>query len=142
MFNFYNGVLYRLVITYDRDRTDGLRTEDMIEAISATYGPDIDPAAAEIVFPSVFNETVKVLARWDDAQSSLNLVRSSYKPAFGVVLYSKRLDALAQAAIAEAVRIELREAPQKEAERLRLQEEAARVRQEKARLANKGSFTP
>jgi len=69
------------------------------------------------------------LARWE-AQSSLNLVRSSCKPAFGVVLYSKRLDALAQAATADAVCIELREAPQKEAERLRLHEEAARVQQE------------
>ena len=38
VFNFYNGELYRLVVNYDRYRTEGLTAEDLIDAFSATYG--------------------------------------------------------------------------------------------------------
>src|SRR4029453_1473658 len=39
LFSFYNGQLFRRVITYDRDRTEGLTAPDLVAAISATYGP-------------------------------------------------------------------------------------------------------
>jgi len=38
VFSFYNGDLFRMVVTYDRYRTEGLSEDDMIEATSATYG--------------------------------------------------------------------------------------------------------
>ncbi len=37
-FTFYNGELYRILVTYDRHATDGLTAEDMVQAISAKYG--------------------------------------------------------------------------------------------------------
>src|SRR5438128_9222049 len=37
-FSFYNGELFRMVVNYDRHKTEGLTAEDMIEAISANYG--------------------------------------------------------------------------------------------------------
>jgi hypothetical protein len=143
VFSFYNDQLYRIVVNYDRYKTEGLTTEDFIEAISATYGT-ATRAAAEIILPSIYdgNETVKVIARWEDSQYSFNLVRSSYQPSFALVVVSKRLDTLAGAAITEALRLDRQEAPQREIERQNREDEQNRVQQEKARLANKPSFRP
>ena len=143
VFSFYNGELYRIVVNYDRYKTEGLTAEDLVAAISATYGT-ADRAAAEIVLPSIYgdNETLEVLARWEDAEYSVNLVRFSHEPTFTLVALSKRLDALARAAVIEAVRLDAQEAPQREIELQKKQEEEHRVQQEKARLANKPGFRP
>ena len=37
IFRFYNGQLFRMVIGYDGDRTEGLTVEDVVQAISAKY---------------------------------------------------------------------------------------------------------
>jgi len=141
IFSFYNGELFRMTVNYDRSRTDGLTAEDMIEAISAKYGTATRPAA-EILFTTVFNESAKVLARWEDAQYSFNLVRTPYQGGFGLVLLSKRLDAQAQASIVEAVRLEAQAAPEREAALVKKQADEKRAEQEKARLANKPNFRP
>ena len=57
-------------------------------------------------------------------------------------MYSKRLDALARAAIVESVRLDDQEATQRETERQKKKDEENRVRQEKARQANKAPFRP
>ncbi len=143
LFSFYNGDLFRIVINYDRYRTKGLTDEDMVEAISAKYGTATKPAA-EITFSSsqVYNDSEKVIARWEDAQYSVNLFRSSYQPTFGMLVFSKRLDALARAAIVEAIRVDEQEAPQREADRQKKQAEDEHAAQEKARLVNKVAFRP
>ena len=46
LFSFYNGQLFRMVVTYDRDRTEGLTSADLIDAISAPYGLPMLPATA------------------------------------------------------------------------------------------------
>jgi hypothetical protein len=91
----------------------------MVEAISAKYGMAARPDAAIILFSSsqVYNESQKVIARWEDAQSSLSLFHYANQPTFGVVAFSKQLDNLAQAAVAEAFRLDKKEAPQRETER-------------------------
>ena len=144
LFSLYNNELSRMVVSYNRARTEGLTAEDMIDAISAIYGTAAKPDA-EIVFPSIYNETVKVIARWEDSEYSLNLVRlarSSYQPKFGMVLSSKRLDTLAQSAAVEAIRMDEQEAPQRAIERQKREEEQNRAEQEKARPANKAGFRP
>src|ERR1700730_14551319 len=60
LFSFCNGELFRMVVTYDRYKTEGLTAADMIEGISAKYGTSTRPAT-EILFPSIYNETVKVI---------------------------------------------------------------------------------
>jgi hypothetical protein len=119
VFSFYNGELFRMVINYDQDRTDGLTDEDMVEAISAKYGTAARPVATIVLFSSsqVYNESQKVIARWEDAQYSFNLFRYSDRPTFGMVAYSKPLDTLAQAAVVEAFRLDKEDARQREAER-------------------------
>jgi len=120
-----------------------LTAEDLIEAISATYGK-ADKAATEIILPSSYgdNETLKVLARWENLEYSFNLVRFSNQPSFTLVALSKRLDALARTAVIEAVRLDAQEAPQREIELQKKQDEGNRLQQEKARLANKPGFRP
>ncbi len=143
VFSFYNDQLYRISVNYDRYKTEGLTAEDLIEAVSATHGT-ATRAAAEIILPSIYGdkETLEVLARWEDAQYSLNLVRFSHQPSFTLVGLSKRLDTLARAAVIEAIRLDAQEAPQREIELQEKQEEENRAQQEKARLANKPSFRP
>ena len=144
LFTFYNGELFRMVVNYDRYRTEGLTDEDMIGAISTKYGAATRPAATIIVFSSfqVYNDTEKVIARWENPQYSINLFRSSYQPTFGMLVFSKQLDALAQTAIVEANRLDGLAAPQREMELQKQQDEKDRAAQEKARLVNKASFRP
>jgi hypothetical protein len=120
LFSFYNGELYRMLVTYDSDAVKGLNNEDMIRMLSAKYGAATRPAA-EVNFPTndAYRATEKVIARWEDQQYSLNLFRSSMSETFAVVMFAKRLDAQAAAAIAESAKLELQEAPQVEAARVK-----------------------
>ena len=123
-FSFYNGQLFRIVVNYDRKESNGLTGEDMVEALSATYGTATTPAA-EITFSlsGAYGDNQLVIARWEDPQYSFNLFRSSSRPTFGIFAYSKRLDALAQAASVEAIRLDKQEAPQREITRQTMQDE-------------------
>ena len=38
VFSFYDGQLFRMVVKYDGRETEGLTADDMVEAISHTYG--------------------------------------------------------------------------------------------------------
>lgn len=59
-----------------------------------------------------------------------------------MIVSSSRLEALARRANAEAVRLDEREAPQREIARQKKEVDDTRVSQEKARLANKAAFRP
>jgi hypothetical protein len=65
-----------------------------------------------------YKASEKVIARWEDSQYSLNLFRS-YVNTFAVVMFAKDVDAQAASSIAESVKVEEREAPQKEAARVK-----------------------
>ncbi|MBI3895905.1 MAG: hypothetical protein HY313_08225 [Acidobacteria bacterium] len=142
-FSFYKGELFRILVNYNRYKTEGLTAEDMVEAISATYGT-VSKAAAETTFSlsGVYNDTQVVIARWEDSQYSFSLFRSSYQPTFGMIALSKQLDAQAQVAAAEAIALDKQEAPQREIERKKKQDDENQVSQEKARLVNKPGFRP
>jgi hypothetical protein len=144
LFSFYNGELFRIVVSYDRTETNGLTTEDMTQAISAKYGTATQPANIEIDFSStqVYNDTEAIIARWEDSQYSFNLYRSTYEPTFGMIAFSKRVDALARTATAEAIRLDAVEAPQREIQRQNQEDEKDRESMEKARQANKNKFHP
>lgn len=117
-FTFYNGELYRILVTYDRDATHGLTAEDMVRAISAQYGTATRPDT-QISFPTneLYRSTEKVIARWEDSQYSINLFRVTSLNSFALVMFSKRLDAQAQAAIAKSLKMEGQEDPQREIDR-------------------------
>lgn len=138
---FFNGELFRIVVTYDRYNIEGMTAEDMVEAISLTYGAATRPAA-EIAYHSNYGEVAPVIARWAGSEYSYDLVRTGDQSSFAMVLYSKRLDALAQASIGEAVRLEAQEAPQREIEKQKKREEEEHLVLEKARSVNKPNFGP
>ena len=81
IFGFYNGQLFRMVVNYDRYRTEGLTTEDMIEAISTTYGPAAQPDAE--VLEEAFEEHWKrwVGAEEEEDQSPRSATRGSTRVA-------------------------------------------------------------
>ena len=142
-FDFYNGELSRMVVTYDPTGTEGLTTDDMIEAISAIYGPATKPETTIAVSPSaVYENSQKVLACWEDAQYSYNLFRAAYGNAFGLVAFSKKLDLVASDSSREADRLDKLEAPARELAQQVKQEEDKRAAQEKARLISKPKFHP
>ena len=138
---FYEGELARVAVIYDRYKVDGMSADDMIQALSAVYGTATRPTA-QIVYHSSYAEAAPVLARWEDSQNSYNLIRSDDRSSFAMVLYSKRLDALAAPDIAEAVRLEALAAPQREADLAKKQADDTQALQEKSRLANIASFRP
>ncbi len=142
LFSFYNGELFRVLVSYERDETKGLTTEDLTEAISAQYGTVTKPANTEIVFSStqVYNDSEAIIASWEDSQYSFNLYRSSYQPTFGMIAFSKGLDALARTATAEAIRLDAVEAPQQEIQRQNQEDEKNRESLERARQVNKSKF--
>ena len=142
IFTFYNDQLSRIVVSYDRERTQGLTSEDLVEAVSAMYGVTT-PVAQGITFQVIPPATQeKFVAQWEDPQYSVTLFRSSYLSTFGLVLLSKRLDGLAKVASAEAILQDDREAPEREVERQRTLTPENRLSQDAARRANKAIFKP
>ena len=119
LFSFYNGALYRMLMTYDSSATKGLNDEDMIRVVSAKYGVATRPVAI-VNFPMnpSYKATEKVIARWEDSQYSLNLFRS-FGDTFAIVMFTKELDAQAGTSIAESVKLEQEEAPEKAAARVK-----------------------
>jgi hypothetical protein len=79
-----------------------------------------------------------VLARWEDADYVLNLVRSPYGSRFGLIASSKHLDSLAEAAVAAGIHLDEQEAPQRE----KLEEQNIQMKLDKIRLVNKPNFRP
>jgi hypothetical protein len=144
VFSFYNDQLSRMVVDYDHDRTAGMTDLDMIEAISTAYGPRLNPPAraARVGASSLEEESGAALARWGDADYSVVLYRSSYGSGFRIIVTSPRLEALARTADAQAIRLDEREAPQREIARQKKDVEDSRASQEKARTANKADFRP
>jgi hypothetical protein len=139
LFSFYNGELYRMVVTYDRQAIKGLTDEDMVQAVSARYGT-ATRLYPEITLPTndVYASTETVIARWEDSQNSINLFRSSNQNSFRLAVFSKRLDAQAKAAIIESEKLEKQEAPQVEIARLKKEADELEV----ARQINQKTFRP
>ncbi|HUQ92119.1 MAG TPA: hypothetical protein VM120_10605 [Bryobacteraceae bacterium] len=141
-FSFYDGKLFRIVVSYDRYETEGLTPTDLVESISATYGAGTIPAAASKSSLPRYDDQDEVLARWEDAQHRFELIRSSYRNSFKLIGVLKRLESPVQASILEAARLDDKEAPQRETERFAKEQETERAKMEKARLVNKPRFRP
>lgn len=141
-FTFYDDQLYQVVVTYDRDRTEGLTHDDVIESLTAAYGRPLLLATARGVSRADMPGTSTVVARWEDAATLLTLTQGTYPPQYQLVLISKTLNAAAATAIKEAVRLDAQEAPQRELDRRKKDAADARVASQKARAINKAAFRP
>jgi hypothetical protein len=155
LFTFYNGALFRMVISYEADRTAGMTADDMIASVSAMYGLSLlparaigsDPLASDVnanpAWPATSLGVVATpLAHWADADHSVTLFRSPYQATYGLVISSTRLDVVARAAAVEGARLDIEQAPQREADRLRQKSDDKRLSDAKARETSKATFRP
>jgi hypothetical protein len=142
VFSFYEGRLFRISATYDRYQIAGLTTADMVDAISLKYGAAQIPLVQAKPAEGAYGDREQILAEWQDSEYRFDLIQSSYGPTFKLVGVSKALEASAQAAAAEAKRLDAQEAPQREAARVASENAEAKASLEKARLENKPKFRP
>jgi hypothetical protein len=127
-FSFYDDVLYKMAVTYDAAATRGLTAGDVEGSLNTEYG---SPTARAGEIRNDYGRMENVLARWEDSRYSLNLFRSSLSNRLGIVVFTKLLEAKANAAAAEAVALELQEAPAKERARVKVEaDELNGLRQE------------
>lgn len=144
VFSFYDDQLYRIAVDYAAERTEGMTAADMTEAIAVVYGPPLAPtsraagrAGSKIAEPGVS------VARWGDEEHAIVLYQTaSYRVAFRLVVTDIRLDNLARQATAEALRLDDREAPQREVARQQKDREDGRAAAAKARAVNRAVFRP
>jgi len=144
VFSFYNDRLFRVVVDYAHDRTEGMTDADMIEAISAVYGTPVKrtPGAVRVA-SQVEVESGLAVARWGDGGRAVVLYRtSSYREVFRLIVTEPALDDLARKATIQAVRLDEQEAPNREIARQKKERDDDRAAAEKARIANKGVFRP
>jgi hypothetical protein len=142
LFSFYNGALFEMMVTYDREQTGGLTDADMVEAISGVYGVEAKSTATSMTFNSGYTNTVRVIGQWADGRDLLSLVGFSYGGGFGAIVTDTGNQTLARQAIAESERLDRVEAPQRELDLHAKQVADAQAGNEKSRLLNKPGFRP
>lgn len=138
LFSFYRGELYKMSVTYDRNAIEGLTADDMVRSIATRYG--LPTSVALEIDSKTYDADAKqkLAATWEDSQYSFNLVRPVFSGGFELVIYSKRINAEAEAAMAEAVKLDKEEGPQREAARQKKKTDALEVTRQK----NQKSFRP
>ena len=144
VFSFYNKQLFRIVVDYGHERTEGLTDADIIEVISAAYGTNAKRILGAVrVASQVEIESGSPLAVWGDAKHAVTLYRtSSYRVAFRLIMIEPALDALARKATIQAMQLDEQEAPHREIARQKKERDDGRAAAEKARAANKAVFVP
>jgi hypothetical protein len=142
-FTFYNDALYQIVVRYDRGRTEGLTDRDIIESLSTVYGVPALSSPKTRATPATTTgaETVE-LARWQNVDASVSLLRDAYSPEFQLVLISKSTSTHARSAISEAIRLDAVDAPRRESEQRKKEVADGIVAREKMRATNKAAFRP
>ena len=143
MFSFYNDQLSKVVVIYDHDRTAGMTDSDLVDAISTEYGQRLKPGArsGRGVVTRADEDSGTAIARWGGEDYSVVLYRA-FSSDLRLIVASPRLEALARTAVTQAIRLDDREAPQREIARQRKETEDARASREKSRIANKAAFRP
>lgn len=141
VFTFLDDALYQIVVNYDRDRTDGLTNNDIIETVSTLFGRP-GPVKQQSARPGAARPDTIAIAQWETALASLSLVRGTYVPEYQLILISKPLSLRAQNATREAIRLDAAEAPRREADQRKKQAAEADAAREKTRVTNKAAFRP
>jgi hypothetical protein len=119
-FSFCNRELYKMVATYQETATRGLTADDMVRAVSDTYGTAIRPPA-EPGAPAqlTYNSADTQVALWENTRYSVALSHSPLTDSFALTLVLKDLNAQAETGIAEAVKQDTESAPQRETARVK-----------------------
>ena len=135
-FAFIDGQLYELVVNYDRARTEGLTTADLVAGVAAVYGTPTSPEVQARESAMVARGAV-ILARWEDVEASVVLIRGPYDD-LQLIVRSAELEGRAKTAMAASVAQDAADAPARRQEARNTADAAARA--ERAR--NKAGFRP
>ena len=144
-FRFYDDQLFSITVVYEARLVQGLTNEDIVEAVSAVYGPATLTAAAlkgSVPAPpgTIYGSTA--IASWQSAEYKFTLMREVYPATFRLIGVSKGLEAVARAAETEAVRLDKEEAPRREAERALAEDKRRAAAEDTTRATNKSEFRP
>ena len=140
VFSFCDNALYQVLVGYDATRTDGLSNQDIIYALTVTYGAPMRSSSRNRPLDAPSNTVV--LAQWESDVSSLTLLRAVYSAEFQLLLTSKALGTRARGAIREATRLDIAQAPRREIEQRQKDAAEAAATLAKVHAKNKAAFRP
>jgi hypothetical protein len=139
---FHADRLARMVVTYERERTQGLTDTDLIEALTEVYGlASLASTPTHHARPNPSSER-RTFGRWEDAATVVLLWREVYPNRVGLTISSITADRALQQAIADGERLYLSGAPQRDVDRRAAEAAAVAARDEQLRLENKKKFKP
>lgn len=143
-FRFSDDQLFSIIVVYDVRLVEGLTNADIIDAVSAVYGPATLalPAQPPVVAAPGSINTSTAIARWQSTDYEFTLMREVYPATFRLIGTSKRLATAARAAEIEAMRLDQEDAPRRLAEQAAADVERKRATADKTRATNKGEFRP
>ena len=98
VFSFYEDQLFRIVIDYAPDRTEGMTEADLVAAVSRVYGPPAKRSQPPDRVGSHQLADDVVIAEWTESAYQLALLTVPGQSAFRMIVSSSRLEALARAA--------------------------------------------
>ena len=143
VFSFYEHRLFRIVVDYAPDRTDGMTESDMVGAVSALYGPPIRRTlTSNADGPAPLRPTETLIAEWISGDQSVALLALQGKTAFRMIVVSSALQRLARASGAREPPVDHPDWPSIEEARTRATLLGAEALRENTRRANVASFVP
>ena len=141
VFDFVGDQLYRITVSYDERKTEGLTHADVLASVEAIYGPrTVGPTRTQRVMPTLGEASL--LAQWRSSDSVVSLRYVGYSASYQLQLSSVSLELAARAAERNARALEAREAPQRAAAMRKQQADEDRAARQKAREQNKEGFQP
>jgi hypothetical protein len=141
-FQFYQSELYQVVVTYDRYQTEGMTAADMTQAISTLYGKPVSTARVAAASRDLYSEPEEIVATWEDARYRFDLLVAPSGPSYRLTGVMKKWEKAAAAAIVEGERLDVLDAPRRDAARARENEATRKDKSDKARTVNKPRFKP
>jgi hypothetical protein len=138
---FHADRVARMVVVYERERTQGLTDNDLLEALTEVYGLASLASAPTQPGRDLSSER-RTFGRWEDSDTVVLLWREVYPNRVGLTITSISADRALQQAIADGERLYLSEAPQRDRDRRAAESAATAARDEKLRLENKKKFKP
>lgn len=135
-FRFLDDRLYSIEVTYDAFAMRGLTSQDVVDALSAVYGPPMTASPGSDI------PLAKALAGWQNDGAAVSLFEDTYPSPFRLLVVSPALELRARAAIAEGTRLDALDAPRREAALRAAEVEKRRSDDAEARDINKAGFRP
>jgi hypothetical protein len=143
VFSFYEHRLFRIVVDYAPDRTEGMTESDMVAAVSAIYGSPLRRTLASSEGGLVPARPAEiVIAEWTRGDQSVALLALQGRTAFRMIVVSSALQMLARAGGAREAPVDRPDWPSIEEARTRASLPGAEPLRQIARRANVASFVP